>query len=391
MEEEEKTCPICKKSIRAQNFLTHEAYCSNQKKNCVIIEEELPPKNDQIKIGKNQSILEENNEIFECPNCLLNIPIEILEMHLKECEQRPTPCRYCNNPFPNDLIERHQESCEQKSQNQLPEEFHDFPQQNVSNFQSDIYDYNNYNQVPNNNNQVPNYINNQDPRYNYNNQNQYEEYKANENNFNEIRQEQVFNNGNVNQRIVIRQLPGGGISYSRSISNSSQPNSNMNRRNSQNQGNSIENEMNNFRVYNQSHINQDPFENFDSFFNQRFHFPRGFHSRSLLRNQFDLNQIPFLLSQLGGVESQGLSKEELGYLEKYPFVKRSNLSEEDLKCVICYSEFAENEEIRCLPCFHKFHVVCIDKWFEKNTKCPICKHDLQEDLMRNINEDERII
>ena len=34
------------------------------------------------------------------------------------------------------------------------------------------------------------------------------------------------------------------------------------------------------------------------------------------------------------------------------------------ECPICYSEFADNETLRILPCSHEFHIQCIDQWIE---------------------------
>lgn len=43
-----------------------------------------------------------------------------------------------------------------------------------------------------------------------------------------------------------------------------------------------------------------------------------------------------------------------------------------LECSICLEVFVENEEIRVLPCNHKFHPVCIDPWLlNVSGTCPI--------------------
>jgi hypothetical protein len=31
------------------------------------------------------------------------------------------------------------------------------------------------------------------------------------------------------------------------------------------------------------------------------------------------------------------------------------------------------DQLRVLPCWHNFHVACIDKWLEINRTCPTCK------------------
>eukprot|EP00762_Andalucia_godoyi_P001585 ANDGO_00190.mRNA.1 putative E3 ubiquitin-protein ligase RHG1A len=44
-------------------------------------------------------------------------------------------------------------------------------------------------------------------------------------------------------------------------------------------------------------------------------------------------------------------------------------------CCVCMEEFKAGDVVRQLPCGHwEFCMDCIDKWFEENKKCPICKH-----------------
>ncbi len=47
------------------------------------------------------------------------------------------------------------------------------------------------------------------------------------------------------------------------------------------------------------------------------------------------------------------------------------------KCTICLCEFEEGEDVRRLPCFHLFHVQCVDQWLCTNKRCPICRVDIE--------------
>jgi len=44
------------------------------------------------------------------------------------------------------------------------------------------------------------------------------------------------------------------------------------------------------------------------------------------------------------------------------------------RCVVCCEDFQCGEQLRVLPCFHKFHCACIDPWLRQSGECPICKH-----------------
>uniref|UniRef100_A0A1A9VZT5 RING-type domain-containing protein n=1 Tax=Glossina brevipalpis TaxID=37001 RepID=A0A1A9VZT5_9MUSC len=46
---------------------------------------------------------------------------------------------------------------------------------------------------------------------------------------------------------------------------------------------------------------------------------------------------------------------------------------DQLSCAICINDFLSKEIIRTLPCNHRFHVECIDKWLQSNSTCPMCR------------------
>ncbi|ADM11791.1 zinc finger domain-containing ubiquitin ligase [Encephalitozoon intestinalis ATCC 50506] len=60
-------------------------------------------------------------------------------------------------------------------------------------------------------------------------------------------------------------------------------------------------------------------------------------------------------------------------------LKKSNVvkaveADEACECTICMSNFSTNQKLRVLPCDHRFHVGCVDKWLlGHSNKCPICR------------------
>ncbi|XVE52133.1 hypothetical protein DITRI_Ditri02bG0097700 [Diplodiscus trichospermus] len=67
----------------------------------------------------------------------------------------------------------------------------------------------------------------------------------------------------------------------------------------------------------------------------------------------------------GGVLAAGTAQERV-------------ISGEDAVCCICLAKYADNDELRELPCIHVFHVKCVDKWLKMNASCPLCKSDVGE-------------
>ncbi|KAB5582665.1 RING-7 protein [Coniochaeta sp. 2T2.1] len=52
--------------------------------------------------------------------------------------------------------------------------------------------------------------------------------------------------------------------------------------------------------------------------------------------------------------------------------------EEHLGCSICTEDFKVGEDVRVLPCDHKFHPPCIDPWLiNVSGTCPLCRLDLR--------------
>ena len=43
------------------------------------------------------------------------------------------------------------------------------------------------------------------------------------------------------------------------------------------------------------------------------------------------------------------------------------------ECTICLNEFTDKETIIRLPCFHCYHLSCIQSWFQINRSCPTCR------------------
>mmetsp|Transcript_17895 Transcript_17895/g.32468 ORF Transcript_17895/g.32468 Transcript_17895/m.32468 type:complete len:314 (-) Transcript_17895:114-1055(-) len=46
------------------------------------------------------------------------------------------------------------------------------------------------------------------------------------------------------------------------------------------------------------------------------------------------------------------------------------------KCMVCLESFKAGEEIRILPCLHRFHKGCVDEWLARSAECPICKFNI---------------
>ena len=61
-------------------------------------------------------------------------------------------------------------------------------------------------------------------------------------------------------------------------------------------------------------------------------------------------------------------------------------------CCICIGEYIEGETVTFHPgCKHMFHFECIGEWMMERTICPLCKGPTRSNILRNFDDQKRII
>lgn len=55
-------------------------------------------------------------------------------------------------------------------------------------------------------------------------------------------------------------------------------------------------------------------------------------------------------------------------------------------CTICQDELCTGNQVRKInSCGHQFHKNCIDQWFERNVRCPVCRYDIRGSINPSSN------
>ncbi len=51
-------------------------------------------------------------------------------------------------------------------------------------------------------------------------------------------------------------------------------------------------------------------------------------------------------------------------------------------CSICLDKFKQSDLCKQFSCSeHIFHKHCLESWLNKSNYCPLCKHDLMDDII----------
>ncbi|XP_039116773.1 uncharacterized protein LOC120252719 [Dioscorea cayenensis subsp. rotundata] len=88
------------------------------------------------------------------------------------------------------------------------------------------------------------------------------------------------------------------------------------------------------------------------------------------QHEFNGSDYEMLLSLDDNNRHAGASQRQLDNLPESIVHQSDNIEE---ACAICLEIPTTGETIRHLPCLHKFHKDCIDKWLRRKTFCPVCK------------------
>lgn len=65
----------------------------------------------------------------------------------------------------------------------------------------------------------------------------------------------------------------------------------------------------------------------------------------------------------------GLTRSEMNQLPS----SETTGAQLEMSCTICMDNYELGAQIRTLPCFHFFHLECVDPWLVRNRECPVCR------------------
>ena len=126
--------------------------------------------------------------------------------------------------------------------------------------------------------------------------------------------------------------------------------------------------------HNNNHNHNHNRNNRNNNYNERIRLINEFIDRDLY---FEFDENEFFKQQKIESIIRGLPKFKV---DKIFLDKIEKLDDFAKKCIICMEEYKLEDECETLPCFHIFHGLCIEEWFNNNNNnCPVCKNDISND------------
>jgi len=116
---------------------------------------------------------------------------------------------------------------------------------------------------------------------------------------------------------------------------------------------------------------------------QRFHEassnrPGHFSGDMLDVDRMDYEELLALEERIGNVDRP--SRPTQLDVSRLPTRRVTDASKEEDECAICCDCYSEGDELRILPCFHAFHISCIDPWLLGSAAgakcCPVCNSEI---------------
>lgn len=76
-------------------------------------------------------------------------------------------------------------------------------------------------------------------------------------------------------------------------------------------------------------------------------------------------------------------------IDALPSVGIAKGESDDDQCVVCLEEWEASESAKEMPCKHRFHGNCIEKWLKINGSCPVCRFEMPVDEDEDANRKTR--
>uniref|UniRef100_A0A8C8SAK1 E3 ubiquitin-protein ligase ZNRF3 n=1 Tax=Pelusios castaneus TaxID=367368 RepID=A0A8C8SAK1_9SAUR len=94
------------------------------------------------------------------------------------------------------------------------------------------------------------------------------------------------------------------------------------------------------------------------------------------RSQNSMNRLA--VQALEKMETRKFKSKSQGHREGSCGALDTLSSSSTSDCAICLEKYIDGEELRVIPCTHRFHKKCVDPWLLQHHTCPHCRHNIIE-------------
>ena len=92
-----------------------------------------------------------------------------------------------------------------------------------------------------------------------------------------------------------------------------------------------------------------------------------------LPEQIMIQALQGILDEVQGEQNTGLSEQHINQLRSQAYDYNEENSDISEVCSVCLEQIRTSQRVINLECNHKFHEVCILRWFANHNTCPVCR------------------
>ncbi|KAJ4753422.1 E3 ubiquitin-protein ligase [Rhynchospora pubera] len=98
---------------------------------------------------------------------------------------------------------------------------------------------------------------------------------------------------------------------------------------------------------------------------------------------------------MAGSATEGPPPASKASIEALKVVNKEEEENGEAECVVCLEKLFEKEKeevaVKEMPCGHRYHGECVEKWLHMHGSCPMCRYKMpQEDVEGKKREEERV-
>jgi Ring finger domain len=101
-------------------------------------------------------------------------------------------------------------------------------------------------------------------------------------------------------------------------------------------------------------------------------------SRVIAHDGYTDSLLDFVLGYIAEFTTRTPGPASSASIDALRIVNKEEEDNAEADCPICLEKLFEEKEmmVKEMPCGHKYHAICLEKWLQMNSTCPFCRYKM---------------